>query len=255
MTGRVQLWSCGGGRQSAGIAALIVQGRLPHPDAVCMVDTNREKATTFAYVNAYVRPAIEALGIPFTVIDRSKYAKRDLWSGADGKSFLPPAYTNQSGEMSKLPEFCSQEWKRYVVLRWANEQPGWKERGVDCWIGISAEESRRRRAPRMQWFQQTYPLLDVVTMHVSALLAAVEAVGWPEPPRSSCWMCPNMADAEWAELPPDEWEMACRVDEDIRKVDPHAFLHKQLIPLRQVKLNPKESGGLFSGGCTSGMCY
>ena len=34
---RVQLWSCGRGRQSAGIAALIVQGRLPPPDWVCMV--------------------------------------------------------------------------------------------------------------------------------------------------------------------------------------------------------------------------
>lgn len=34
---RVQLWSCGGGRQSAGIAALIVEGKLPKPDHVCMV--------------------------------------------------------------------------------------------------------------------------------------------------------------------------------------------------------------------------
>lgn len=37
MTERVQLWSCGGGRQSAGIAALIALGELPKPDHVAMV--------------------------------------------------------------------------------------------------------------------------------------------------------------------------------------------------------------------------
>ncbi len=29
---RVELWSCGGGRQSAGIAAFIKEGLLPRPD-------------------------------------------------------------------------------------------------------------------------------------------------------------------------------------------------------------------------------
>jgi hypothetical protein len=218
-----------------------------------MVDTNREKASTFRYVNAYVRPAMEGLGIPFTVIDRMKYAGVDLWGGANGNSFLPPAFTDLSGTPAKLPEFCSVEWKLRVVTRWAAEQPGWKSRGVDSWMGISHEERHRRRAPVRQWLQPTYPLLDRIPMHISALLRAVEEVGWPEPPRSSCWMCPNMSDAEWAGLPPDEWAMACDLDDHIRTIDPHAYLHKQLVPLRQVTLDPKASRGMF-GGCSSGMC-
>lgn len=74
MSKRVQLWSCGGGRQSAGMAALIVHGRLPKPDHVCMVALEWERRATFQYVNAYIRPAMQGMGIPFTYISRKKYA-------------------------------------------------------------------------------------------------------------------------------------------------------------------------------------
>lgn len=254
-TERVQLWSCGGGRQSAGIAALVLQGRLPKPDHVCMVALEWERRETFRYVNAHVRPAMKSLGIPFTYAPRKKYAAVGFWSGEDGQSTVLPVYTNQSGEPGKLPEYCSGEWKREVMTRWAAEQPGWKARGVDNWVGISYEERHRRRAARKKWIRPVYPLLDMLPrmVSVSGCLAAVEAVGWPEPPRSRCHHCPNQTDAEWAELTPEEWEAACRTDEEVRRVDPHAYLHKQLIPLRMVKLNPEP--GHYSGGCSAGMCY
>lgn len=257
MNGRVQLWSCGGGRQSAGIAALIVQGRLPRPDHVAMAALEWERKATYRYVNAYIRPAMRGLGIPFTYVSRKKYATVGFWSGADGQSTVLPVYTNQSGEPGKLPEFCSGKWKQEVMMRWANEQRGWKERGVDSWMGISWDEKRRRRPPRRLWFQPVYPLLDMMPrlMPVSACLNAVEEMGWPAPPRSRCEHCPNQTDGEWAELTPDEWERACRLDETIRQTDPHAYLHKQLIPLRQVKLNVADDNGGLHGGCTSGMCF
>ena len=71
---RVQLWSCGGGRQSAGIAALICQERLPRPDHVVMVALEWERRATWDYVCGYIRPAIRAMGIPFTIVPRKKYA-------------------------------------------------------------------------------------------------------------------------------------------------------------------------------------
>jgi hypothetical protein len=157
--------------------------------------------------------------------------------------------------LSKLPEWCSGEWKREVSVRWAAEQPNWKDRGVDNWVGISRDEAHRRRSPRRQWIVPTYPLLDVRPTTVAGALMAVAKVGWPDPPRSRCEHCPNQSDAEWFELEPDEFERACRTDEMIREVDPHAFLHKQLIPLRQVVLNPKDDNGGLFGGCQSGTCY
>ena len=106
-----------------------------------------------------------------------------------------------------------------------------------------------------QWILPQYPLLDTICATVNSCLAAVERQGWPEPPRSRCRHCPNQSDREWAELPEDEFELACQTDEMIREVDPHAFLHKSLIPLRMVTLNvTDDNGGLF-GGCQSGMCY
>jgi len=254
--GRVQLWSCGGGRQSAGIAALIVQGKLPRPDHVCMAALEWEKRSTFAYVNGYIRPAMRSLGIPFTYVPRKKYATKGLWGGADGDSLLIPAYSDQSGKVSKLDEFCSGEWKREVCARWAAERCGWKEQGVDMWMGISWDERGRRRKARRQWLQPVYPLLDMLPrmMPVEGCLAAVAEVGWPEPPRSRCTHCPNQSDAEWAELSPAEFAAVCDMEDEWRKVDPHAFAHKSCIPLRLVTLNPADEGKR-SGGCSAGMCF
>lgn len=252
---KVQLWSCGGGRQSAGIAALIVLGELPKPDHVAMVALEWEVRSVWPYVNTYVRPALAALGIPFTAIARRDYATKDLWGGADRRSVLLPVHTNQSGEPGKLPEFCSGEWKRDVVKRWAAAQPDWKARRVSNWVGISWEERDRRRGPRQIWFQPSYPLLDRRPTTVSGCLAAVKNVGWPAPPRSRCRHCPNQSDAEWLELTADEFTAACELEDEVRAVDPHAFFHKRLIPLRDVTMNPADDNGGLFGGCSAGTCY
>lgn len=252
---RVQLWSCGGGRQSAGIAALIVDGQLPKPDHVAMVALEREVRTVWPYVNRYIRPALASLGVPFTAIPRGKYSVTGLWDGADGKTLLLPAYSDFSGEPSKLPEFCSGKWKRDVMTRWAAEQPGWKAAGLDNWVGISWNERNRRRGARRNWFKPVYPLLDMRPTDVSGCLAAVARVGWPPPPRSRCAFCPNQSDAEWRELTPEEFEAAACTEDEIRAVDPHAFLHKRLIPLREVRLDPTDDNGGLFGGCSAGTCY
>lgn len=256
MERRIQLWSCGGGRQSAGIAALILQGRLPRPDHVCMVDTNREKRSTWNYLNAYIKPEIENIGIPFTIIDRSQFATKDLFGGISGISPLMPVFSDQSGKLSKLSEFCSGEWKRDVVTRWAAGQSNWKCQGVDNWIGISYDEKRRRRGPRKRWIQPVYPLLDWITMHVSGCEMAVELMGWPPAPRSCCWMCPNMANAEWRQVRdemPDQWAMACDLDDELRLTDPNAFCHASLVPLRLADIEAMDRVE-SCGGCSSGMC-
>lgn len=237
------------------MAALKDEGRLPRPDHVVMVALEWERRATFEYVNAWIRPAMRRLGIPFSYASRKKYATKDFFGGTSGTKPLVPAYTNMAGRPSKLSEFCSGEWKREVAMRWAAEQQGWKKQGVDNWVGITWEERHRRRAPRKQWLKPVYPLLDVVPTHVSGCLAAVERVGWPEPPRSRCFHCPNQSDAEWAELTADEWEAACKRDEWVRETDPHAYLHRSLTPLHLVTLNPKADDGLFSGGCSAGTCY
>ena len=58
MSNRIQLWSSGGGTQSAAIAVLILQGKLPRPDLAVIADTEREKASTWAYMDEYTQPAL-----------------------------------------------------------------------------------------------------------------------------------------------------------------------------------------------------
>lgn len=253
---RVQVWSCGGGRQSAGIAAMIVQGRLPKPDHAIMVAIEWEMRSTFKYVNKFIRPAMQNLGIPFTYISRKKYAKVNFWSGAEDNSIVLPVYTNRSGQRGKLPEYCSGEWKREVARRWCSEQPVWKEKGVDQWMGISWDEKRRRRGPKFKWIQPVYPLLDWLPIAATAqdCIRAVEKIGWDEPPRSRCDHCPNQSDKEWLELTPEEFAKVCDREDKIREKDPNAFFHKSLIPLRMVELKTDDDNDGLFGGCTSGMC-
>ncbi len=258
MSDRVQLWSCGYGRQSVLILGLIKRGDLPKPDHVVGVDTNRERSSSWRYVDAVFRPELEEMGVPFTVIDRTRYATVDLWSGEGGESCVLPGYTTQgeTGE-GKLPEYCSAHWKGKVVQRWAREQDGWFEQGVDCWLGISGEERARRRNSTTKWYQKVYPLLDKCPSHVSRVYDLCEEFGWPEPVRSCCWMCPNMANEEWQSLrdeDPDDFAKAVCVEAAIRERDPHFYLHESKVPLPLADLSVKQERTLF-GGCSSGMCY
>jgi len=151
-----QVWSCGGGTQSAAVAALIIQGRLPKPDLAVIVDTEREKSSTWRYLDDVIRPNLAKVGLAVERVPKSRFATVDLYGGKDGDTLLIPAFTTQNGSVGKMETFCSVEWKREVTARWL------RSLGVEqarVWIGISRDEMRRIRSPRRQWLQEWYPLL------------------------------------------------------------------------------------------------
>ena len=87
-------------------------------------------------------------------------------------------------------------------------------------------------------------------------IRVVERMGWPTPPRSRCWMCPNQSDREWREVQQNhqaEFAKAIELDEAIRERDPNAYLHSTIKPLRDADLS--EEDDLFSGSCASGECF
>lgn len=72
---------------------------------------------------------------------------------------------------------------------------------------------------------------------------------------SACWMCPNHHNGEWLRLKleqPAEFEKACALEDEIRQRDPHAWLHRSCVPLREVDF---EQPDLFSRPCDSGVCF
>lgn len=246
---RRQVVSFGGGTQSTAIAVLILQERLPRPDLVLFVDTGREASETLSYFERWTRPALEAFGVPVVVARSRDWATVDLFS-ANGSCCLLPAFTTREGRVGKLPAFCSGEWKRAVVHRVL------RSRGfdaVDLWIGYSLEEFHHRASvDRLDWIRQLYPLVDL-KLRRCGCVSLVEAFGWPEPARSSCWMCSNRTDEEWQRLPVSEFRRAVELEEMVRERDPHLFLHSSCVPLGEVVFDGSRDS-LFAGGCVGG-CF
>lgn len=247
MTERTQIWSSGGGTQSSAIAALICQGELS-PDLSIIVDTEREMSTTWDYMDRWVLPALQAAGVQLHRVAKSRYATVDLMRNDD---LLIPAFTTESGSVGKLPTYCSNEWKQRVMRRWASEQ------GVlqaDVWIGFTIDEMRRVTQPMGKW-QNHYPLIER-RMTRGDCIALVKRMGWPEPPRSACWMCPNMNkhDRRWQkENAPADFAKAVQFDKDIRLIDEDLWLVDTAQPLDEADFSSGDD--LFTGRCDSGMCF
>ena len=248
---RMQVWSSGGGTQSAAIAALICRGDL-RPDVAVIVDTEREVSTTWEYHDKVIVPALAKVGVNLHRIPKSKYATVDLYS-AKGHKILIPAFTTASGKVGKLPTYCSNEWKARVVRRFVSEIFP-KEKGFDIWLGISRDEAHRMKRGEGRW-QYKHPLIDDNRlMSRRDCVALVRDMGWPDPPRSRCWMCPNQGKYEWEELrknTPGEFLKAKELEKEINKEDKHLYLSSSGVPLGNANHAIDNQGG----DCMSGMCF
>lgn len=237
--------------QSAAIAALIVQGKL-RPDLACIIDTEREQSTTWTYMDCVIAPALASVGVTLHRVRKSEYEPKDLYGGTDNKVLLLPVFTTKNGDVGKKPTFCSSYWKREVVKRWANSHG---VKAVDTWLGISVDEMQRVQKDNGGKWKTRYPLIEM-GMNRGDCIALVRRMGWPDPPRSSCYMCPNHTAQEWRDIrdnKPLDWQKAIMLEREIRRSDPHAFFHHDCVPLDQADLD--ERNGILFSHCDSGMCF
>jgi len=246
-----QIWSYGGGTQSAAIAALIVQGKLPEPDIAVIADTGREPTSTWDYLKNVVQPA---LSFPIHVIPHTfegkGYNTVDLWGGKNKDTLLIPAFTSQGQKIGMLTKYCSHEWKTRPVQRFCRE---YGINGGEQWIGFSTDEIQRCRSydESAKW-NHVYPLLDH-RLSRGDCIALVERLGWPTPPRSACWMCPYRSDQEWQELSATDMDKASLFENDAQERDSDIWLHKTCEPIGSIEFD--EQPDLFAKPCASGMCF
>lgn len=247
----VQVWSCGGGTQSGAIATLIRLGQLPKPDLAFMTDTGRERTSTWHFVDRFIRPSLETVGVDLTIVQATEFARIDVILE---NTTLLPGYTTQSGALGKLRPFCSGKWKQDVGERWMRAQ------GIThaCnWIGISVDEATRVRSKHRAWLDLFYPLISRVPMRRHQCVQLIKDQGWTDPiPHSSCWCCPNHSDAEWIDMKlnwPEDFQQACDLEAEIRLSDPHFYMHPSCIPLAQVDFFAQRSM-LSERGCY-GECF
>ena len=213
------------------------------PDIAVIVDTEREVSQTWVYHDTVIVPALAKVGVTMHRVPKSRYATVDLYGGKDGDSLLIPAFTKISGKQGKLPSYCSNEWKLRVVQRFCRDlMPDCKE--FDLWLGISRDESDRMRTGHEGKWQYRHPLIDDGRlMSRQDCRALVRSMGWPDPPRSRCWMCPNQGPAEWSDLDqnwPEDAAKSKAFEAEIQKRDPMVYLR-----------NAEASGG----DCMSGLCF
>lgn len=255
-----QVWSCGGGTQSCAIAVLILQGKLPKPDVSVIADTGRETRTTWEYLDAFIKPALLAFGVELHSIQASEWSYyhktgHDIFN-SQGTLQLP-VFSDQSGQMSKLPGYCSSAWKQEPVDRWLRSR-GIKKAEAKKWLGYGKEEQRRWvRAMQSEDFKKgliRLPLVHDMPLTRQECILLIERFGWPIPsPRSRCWNCPNQSDSEWRDLPRDEFQKAVELEREVRSRDPNAFFHRSCKPLDQVDFTQPDD--LFSRACETGHCF
>lgn len=249
-----EVWSCGGGTQSGAIAALIGMGKLPTPDIAFMADTGYEKTGTWPFVEAFIRPQLARVAVDLQIIESADFGGNQLFGGADDHSPLMPGFTTQGGAIGKLSAFCSGTWKRDVGERFLRSLGVATARN---WIGISLDEIRRVRKQRRQWLELWYPLIFAVPMRRIECVELIRSAGWSGPiPRSACYMCPNMGDAEWIDLKmnsPEDFAAACAVEAEVRAVDPHFYCHASCRPLPDVDFFAQSS--MFAERDCTGGCF
>jgi hypothetical protein len=250
-----EVWSCGGGTQSAAIAALIVRGELAKPDAAVIADTGREASETWRYYENVLKPALAGVGVDLVRLPHSfegaGWNTVDLFGGADKRTVLMPMFTTQAGTVGQASKYCSNEWKTRPIERYVRSLGLTEGR---TWIGFSIDEFERMRTAgsKAKW-QHHYPLIDR-RMDRNDCIAWVKRMGWPTPPRSSCWMCPYRSDAEWLHLKrtdPDDFASAVELEAQVQAVDPNLYLHRSAVPLARAPLGENQTD-LF---CDSGACF
>ncbi len=250
---RQQLWSSGGGSQSVAIAVLILQGKLPKPDISVIVDTERESSAVWEYHDKYVYPALKAFGVDLRRIPKSWYATVDLYGGKHQEDILIPAWTDETGKIGKLPTFCSNEWKKRVVRRYVSDIFP-KQAKFNTWIGFTTDESKRFYQEPGKW-EPVFPLVKL-GLSKPDCYKIVEDYGWPKPPKSSCYMCPNRDHAAWIDMKnnrPDDWNKAVEFEREMRLKDDGLYLHQSGRVLNEVPEN-WHSKEPYTGRCTEGMC-
>ncbi|MCK9326794.1 MAG: hypothetical protein M0P69_14980 [Bacteroidales bacterium] len=225
------VWSCGGGVQSTAIAALIYTGKLPRPDCAVMTDCGYEKSATWEYVDSVLIPKMQEVGVNLQIIKTVDYSNNNLFDKSN--HLVLPAFTMVNGKAVKFKTHCNNNWKVRPVQRWLREQ------GVklcENWIGISTDEAKRaKRKQAKKWFYTRYPLIEQ-DMTREDCIYMIGGLGWPKPPRTSCLMCPQQDDAEWARMRknnPQDWQRALEIEKHIQAINPNVYLHRRMLPLEK----------------------
>lgn len=264
----LRVLSLGAGVQSTTVLLKMIEGEIPRADHVVFADVGWEPKNVYTHLD-FLKGLMEKEGIPFHVVSAGNI-RSDFIEGRSGFASMPLHVLNAEGKKGMKHRQCTRQYKIEPLLKKQRELAGLnkgercKEHRITTIIGISVDESQRMRDPAFSWIVNEYPLVDAGLTRQDCL-DWCEAHGYARPPRSACIGCPMKSRVDWQALKqmPEDWADAVDFDEAIRRdatmierFDGRVYLHRNLVPLREVDLRTKEEKGvwsLFDMEC-EGMC-
>lgn len=270
----MRVLSLGAGVQSSTVLRMSLHGELPALDHAIFADTGWEPAAVYDHLETLKIECAEA-GLPLHVVSkgniRDDLRARNTIDGKGRFASIPLFIKNPDGTSGMGRRQCTSEYKVQPITRKQRELMGLKPRQrapkvptVEVVLGISWDETQRMRDPQHAWQIHSYPLVDLRMDRTDCLRWNGEH-DFPPPPRSACIGCPFHTDREWLRMRENDlesWDDAVAVDRAIRNDDAIVrrgmggtqYLHRQLRPLPEVVLEPKDAGQLgFNLEC-EGMC-
>lgn len=280
----MRVLSLGGGTQSCALALMSARGDLERVDHVIFADTQGELPETYAYID-WLAGELRVAEIPLHIVTAGNlYDDLMVDTPRLAHNPTPPVHVlNPDGSKGRIGQYrCSYDYKRRMIERKVKQlcgKPGaWKTTDVEQWIGLSCDELGRVKPH--PWMRNRWPLIEL-RMRRDDTIAWFTENGYPTPPRSACWFCPNQGNARWQELRdthPDLFEKACTLDEKIRhgggfnargnvKFAGQMYLHGSLTPLRGADLRTRAEVEADAGqlsmfddaqlglACEAGVCF
>lgn len=250
-----RILSLGAGVQSSTVLMMMKHGEIKSAEVAIFADTGWEPKAVYDWLDT-----LEKIS-PIPIIRTSHgNIREDALDTTRRFASMPLHILNKEGGHGMLKRQCTREYKITPIEQAIRAHVGVKHlrtRTIETVIGISYDEIHRMKKPRMAWQRNVYPLVDMQITRQDCKTWMREH-GYPEPPRSACIGCPFRRNVEWAKLTAEEFSDAVEFDEQIRRsnrFETSAYLHNQLIPLREVNLGVvgEDDGTMFDAEC-EGMC-
>jgi 3'-phosphoadenosine 5'-phosphosulfate sulfotransferase (PAPS reductase)/FAD synthetase len=184
----ITIISLGAGTQSSALAVLAALGKVtPRPIAAVFADTGCEWPETYDFFHL-LREWLEKHGLPVAVVSAG-----DMYEFFLNKRLLPVAF---GGPGRNGRRQCTDKFKIRPVKRWLRDAGADRARVM---LGISMEESNRASRSPDQWITNAYPLVEMRWTRTDCLKLLLD-LGFPEPPKSRCWICPMQPMSAWRVL-------------------------------------------------------
>ncbi len=161
-----RILSFGGGLQTTAMVILAEQGKLLIDEAI-FADTGCEKPETYWYIDSYVKPLLEKLGIPFKV---TQSHLGGLYEYCKEKGIILSVRKRWCTDKFKIRPLKKAVKKEDLVL-----------------VGFSADEISRVKEQYSSLGRQ-FPLIEMGITGADCH-EIISEFGWPVPVKSACYIC------------------------------------------------------------------